>query len=210
MPDHGSHTHKPGHTAYRADHPATAKRAVYLAGPGVFRPDARAHGAALVDACARAGLRGLYPLDAELDPQAHASPSAHATAIARANMGLIRQSCAVIADLTPFRGPNVDDGTAFEIGYAHALGLPVFGYACTATPMASYPERVLACGGSLDRAELDGRATLVDGDGLVVEDFGLPVNLMIATLLGDCGTIFSSAQAAIMALASHLAAHPTP
>ena len=205
MPDPKAHAHTP----HLTHHGAAATRAVYLAGPGVFRPDARMHGVELVAACARAGLRGLYPLDAELEPQAHASPTAHATAIARANMALIRQSCAVIADLTPFRGPNVDDGTAFEIGYAHALGLPIFGYACTATPMASYPERVLACGGSLERAVLDNRATLVDEAGMVVEDFGLPVNLMIATVLGDCGTIFSSAQAAIMALAAHLSAAPT-
>ncbi|MFT9361396.1 nucleoside 2-deoxyribosyltransferase [Acetobacter okinawensis] len=203
MPDHGPHRRQ-------TEQPTTALPAVYLAGPGVFRPDARAHGAALVASCARAGLRGLYPLDADLNPQAHASPTALATAIARANMALIRQSCAVIADLTPFRGPNVDDGTAFEIGYAHALGLPVFGYASTATPMASYPERVLACGGSMDRVMRDGHATLVDDNGMVVEDFGLPVNLMIATVLGDCGTIFSSAQAAIMALAASLAAQRTP
>ncbi|MFT8418136.1 MAG: nucleoside 2-deoxyribosyltransferase, partial [Acetobacter sp.] len=202
-------------SATRPQHPATDRHAtpelaVYLAGPGVFRQDARAHGAQLVAACARAGLHGLYPLDAELDPHAYASPPTLAAAIARANMELIRRSHAVIADLTPFRGPNVDDGTAFEIGYAHALGLPVFGYACMPTPATSYPERVRACGGRMDMITLDNRPTLVDEAGMMVEDFGLPVNLMIATVLCDCGTVFSSAQAAIMAAAAHLQAPNTP
>ncbi|WP_338332249.1 nucleoside 2-deoxyribosyltransferase [Acetobacter sp. LMG 32666] len=195
-------------TGLRPQQPTTPEHAVYLAGPGVFAQDARAQGALLVAACARMGLRGLYPLDAELDPQAHASPPALARAIAHANMGLIRQSHAVIADLSPFRGPNVDDGTAFEIGYAHALGLPVFGYAHTATPMAAYPERVLACGGNLSTLMLENRATLVDENKMTVEDFGLPVNLMIATVLSDSGTIFSSAQAAIAAAAAHLLGQP--
>lgn len=192
------------HAGTRPDQSTTSEPAVYLAGPGVFALDARAQGAQLVAACTRAGLRGLYPLDAALDPKAHAGPTALAAAIARANMGLIRQSRAVIADLSPFRGPNVDDGTAFEIGYAHALGLPVFGYASTTTPMAAYPERVLASGESMSTVMLDNRTTLVDAHNMTVEDFGLPVNLMIATVLADSGTVFSSAQGAIMAAAAHL------
>lgn len=184
--------------------PAAPDHAVYLAGPGVFALDGRAQGAQLVAACARVGLRGLYPLDAELPTQPHADPATLATAIARANMGLIRQSHAVIADLAPFRGPNVDDGTAFEIGYAHALGLPIFGYACLPAPMAPYPERARSYGAHVAPLMHEGRTILVDGNKMMVEDFGLPVNLMIATVLSDSGTIFPSAQAAILAAAAHL------
>ena len=34
----------------------------------------------------------------------------------------------VIANMTPFRGPSMDVGTAVELGYSFARGLPVFGY----------------------------------------------------------------------------------
>lgn len=192
MPDH------------QTDHPATQEHAVYLAGPGVFRQNARAHGAHLVAACTHAGLKGLYPLDAELDAQAYPTPPAFAAAIAQANMGLIRRCQGVIADLSPFRGPNVDDGTAFEIGYAHALGLPVFGYVEAGSHTALYPDRVRASGAAVTSVMADNHAILVDEDGLVVEDFGLPVNLMIATVLSASGTIFPSAEGAIAAAAAHL------
>lgn len=184
--------------------------AVYLAGPDVFRQNAVEHGAQLVATCAQAGLRGLYPLDAELGAHTHDSPSTLAAAIASANMGLIRQSCAVIADLSPFRGPNVDDGTAFEIGYAHALGLPIFGYVCTGAHAAPYPERVRASGETLTTITHDNRPTLVDETGMMVEDFGLPVNLMIATILHEPGHIFTSATAAIAAAATHLRSQNRP
>jgi nucleoside 2-deoxyribosyltransferase len=34
----------------------------------------------------------------------------------------------IIANLTPFRGACIDDGTAFEIGYGFSQGLKVCGY----------------------------------------------------------------------------------
>lgn len=49
--------------------------------------------------------------------------------------------------------------------------------------MAAYPERVLASGESMSTVMLDNRTTLVDAHNMTVEDFGLPVNLMIATVL---------------------------
>jgi hypothetical protein len=64
------------------------------------------------------------------------------------------------------------------------------GYASTTTPMAAYPERVLASGESMSTVMLDNRTTLVDAHNMTVEDFGLPVNLMIATVLADSGTVF--------------------
>lgn len=188
------------------DQHAVQGPAVYLAGPDVFRQNGREHGAHLVTDCALAGLNGLYPLDTQLDPQAYATTQAFAAAIAHTNMDLIARSQAVIANLSPFRGPNVDDGTAFEIGYAHARGLPIFGYVCTNAPTVPYRDRVKDCGGTLTRITVDHRPTWVDEHGLVVEEFGLPVNLMIATVLYGSGTIFSSAHAAITAAAEHLLA----
>jgi nucleoside 2-deoxyribosyltransferase len=98
---------------------------VYLAGPGVFREDAASYGKMLRKKCNRAGLDGCYPLDADITPDA---PLATARAIYRANVALIDAASAIIADISPFRGPNMDQGTAWEIGYGIAKDLPVFAW----------------------------------------------------------------------------------
>lgn len=154
---------------------------IYLAGPEVFLPDAVAIGAAKKDICARHGLTGLFPLDNVLD-LAGLSPPDAGRAIFRANVALMRAADAVIANLTPFRGPGCDPGTAFEVGFMHALGKPVFAYANTAL---SHADRVAAFyGGTLER-RADGR--LVDPEGLEVEDFGLTDNLMLDGAALDSG-----------------------
>jgi hypothetical protein len=76
----------------------------------------------------------------------------------------------VLANLNPFRGAEPDSGTCVEIGYALALGKPVIGYAADLRPLR---ERLHASGPGAD-----GRYR--DGAGMVVEDFGLPLNLMLA------------------------------
>ena len=137
---------------------------VYLAGPDVFLPDPATRFDAMKALCARHGLLGISPLD--VPPGEVPFPDAHA--IARRNEAHIRRCDAVLANLTPFRGPGADPGTVYEIGYARALGRPVFGYACVA---ADYAARVRAMPGSV---------TARDADGMQIEDFGLYENLMIS------------------------------
>nr|BFD64799.1 hypothetical protein BdHM001_34800 [Bdellovibrio sp. HM001] len=48
--------------------------------------------------------------------------------IFRGNLAMINDCDIVIANITPFRGPSVDPGTAYEIGAAFALGKPIFYY----------------------------------------------------------------------------------
>jgi len=146
---------------------------VYLAGPDVFFPDAPARGRALKAICAEHGLLGLFPLDGEVPGQPDAA------SIAAANEALIRSSDAVIANLSPFRGASADSGTAFEVGFARALGKPVFGYTLDPRP---YEDR---CAAPPVNAAPDRAGTLRDADGLEVERFGLAENLMIA-----CGLAF--------------------
>ena len=100
---------------------------VYLAGPEVFLPDARAIGAQKCRLAAEAGLEGAFPLDAQLNLD-RLPPSEQARRISVANEGLMRSCDALIANLTPFRGVSADSGTAFEVGFMRALGRPVFGY----------------------------------------------------------------------------------
>jgi nucleoside 2-deoxyribosyltransferase len=52
-------------------------------------------------------------------------PANDAATIYRENTKRIRTADAVVADISPFRGPHMDVGRAMEIGYAAALGKPV-------------------------------------------------------------------------------------
>lgn len=130
---------------------------VYLAGPEVFWPDPERAGRTKKAVCAAHGLRALYPMDTALDLDG-LDPAGQAAAIFHANVALMEQADALIANLTPFRGPGCDPGTAFEVGFMHAQGKPVFAY-------------------STDARDYAGR---VRPDGMVIEDFGLPENLMLA------------------------------
>lgn len=97
-------------------------RRVYLAGPEVFLPDAAAIGERKKTLCERHGLTGLWPGDAvaglEDDP----------AAMFDALVVMLDAADALIANVTPWRGINADAGTAFEMGYLYARGVPVHAY----------------------------------------------------------------------------------
>lgn len=123
---------------------------VYLAGFEVFAPDAKEIGERLKELCRKYGFEGLYPLDNECE---------NAKEIYEGNIALIQSADFVIANVNAFRGFEPDSGTAFEIGYAAALGKKVAAYLTQTRPMVEW---------------------VVDNNGYSVEDFGYPVNLMIA------------------------------
>jgi nucleoside 2-deoxyribosyltransferase len=147
---------------------------VYLAGPDVFLPEPHARGAALKRICARYGLTGVFPmdpLDAEPDDWAG---FAEPVRIALRNEAHIRGADALIANLTPFRGPSADVGTVFELGFMRALGRPVFGWS---TGHADFSARTRAFLGETVRPAEDG--VWRDHEGLALESFGCLDNLMI-------------------------------
>jgi len=138
---------------------------LYIAGPDVFRQDAAAWAEATRALCRGFGHQALIPLD---------GVETTAPGICHANFDLIRSADAVLANLNPFRGCEPDSGTCVEVGFALALNKPVVGYVASGETTVA---RVAAiAGGSL--AKCNGRP--VDADGLYVEDFGLPLNLMLA------------------------------
>jgi nucleoside 2-deoxyribosyltransferase len=108
----------------------------YLAGPDVFLPAPLKFAQRKKDLCSRYGIEGVFPLDAVVDLDG-AAPSEAALRISRANEGLIRTCQLVIAHITPFRGPSADVGTAYEIGFARALGLAIFAYSNVSKDFAS-------------------------------------------------------------------------
>ncbi len=155
---------------------------VYLAGPDVFLPDPLARGAALKAVCAAHGLTGIFPLD-PLDGEPEAwSALPEWRRIALRNEAHIRGAAALIANLTPFRGPSADPGTVFELGFMRALGRPVFGWSGDGRPFA---QRTLAWTGGAARA--DGQGGWRDDDGMAVESFGCVDNLMIDGAIAASG-----------------------
>jgi len=170
---------------------ARSALSVYLAGPGVFRRDADAYGARLKALCLANGLQPLWPLD----NHAEGEPAAMARMLAEKNCAMIRACDAVIADISPFRGPNMDPGTAFEIGYALARDKPVFLYSHSRHTLFART----AANADLSR---DAAGKSFDVDDMQVEDFGLTENLMIAASVGD---IHDSVDAAIAACVASLA-----
>lgn len=146
---------------------------IYLAGPDVFLPDAAAIAAAKKAICARHGAIGIFPTDPVEDAVAHDAPDL-AYRLYRQNEAHIRGADALIANLTPFRGPSADAGTVYELGFMRGLGRPVFGY--TNTDLA-FTARTLAFLGKAATTGADGLPA--DAEGLWLEDHGLQDNLMI-------------------------------
>ena len=145
---------------------------VYLAGPDVFLPDPVARGARLKETCARHGLEGIYPLDPVADDPEWAGWSL-ARKIAAKNVRHMLGCDAIVANLTPFRGPSADAGTVFELGFMAARG-PAFGWSNVGEDFAT---RTLAFLGT--SATLDPERGWIDGHGMAVEAFGCADNLML-------------------------------
>ena len=155
---------------------------IYLAGPDVFLPDAVEIGRKKVAICARHGAAGLYPLDnAIVREVAGASMQ-----IFRANEAMMDEADAIIANLTPFRGPGADAGTVYELGYMAARKKLCLGYS---NDPAVYADRVRRYTAVTTR---DGQ--LIDADGLAVEDFGLSDNLMMIHALDLYGCALITPQ----------------
>lgn len=144
---------------------------IYLCGPEVFLPNASEVLARKMEICRAIGWDGLSPLDNEI-PQQALTTHQKARAIYQGNLDMMRQADAVIANITPFRGPHMDPGTAFEIGFMVALGKPVMLYTQQAQSLL---RRVEDWSGVLKHANDAYR----DHNGHAVENFGLLENLMI-------------------------------
>ena len=141
---------------------------VYLAGPDVFLPDPLEVGRRKVAICTQYGLRGLYPLDNTIDLASHTA----SLDIFRGNEAMMDAADAIIANLTPFRGPGADAGTVYELGYMAGRGKLCLGYCNDPELYAGRVARFTTVTSASDKR-------LVDADGLTVEDFGLADNLMM-------------------------------
>lgn len=150
----------------------TVKR-IYLAGPEVFLRNAKEIGEQKKALCRKYGFEGVFPLDNEVDGK-NKSPRELGLCISAFNEDLIRSCDLVIANITPFRSPSADVGTAYEMGFAHALGKKVFAYT---NIVEQFTERTIkALNYEVNRSS-DGK--LRDAQGMFIEEVDLTDNLML-------------------------------
>jgi nucleoside 2-deoxyribosyltransferase len=134
----------------------------------VFLPDAVDIGRRKAAICARHGVTGLYPFDNAVD---RSSGDASLT-IFKGNEAMMEAADTIIANLTPFRGPSADVGTVYELGYMTGRGKLCLAYNNDPSPYSQRVARLYDV-----KTSLNGHLT--DPEGLTVEDFGLPDNLMM-------------------------------
>lgn len=167
---------------------------IYCAGGDVFLPESereavfdnmRALARQLSDDGTQFQL--LIPIDNEIEllPDTDAaSKHRNALCIRLANEAMIARCDALIANLSPFRGNEPDCGTAYECGFARALGKPVLNYTDNCSEQtARY--RDFDFGAKAN----DGRYAYTE-----IEDFALPFNLM---MYGDDYPVFTDFESAL-------------
>ncbi len=149
-------------------------KTLYLAGPDASYPDAAELIVRKRALCADSGLSSRIAAD-DVDANAPAG-ELRARAIYAGGLANLRACDALIANLTPWRGPGCDPATAFEVGFASALGKPVLAYMNLDDEAdADYRSRVEAWVG----ASPDAQGVWRDANDCAVEDLDLPENAML-------------------------------
>ncbi|WMJ73852.1 nucleoside 2-deoxyribosyltransferase [Cytophagaceae bacterium ABcell3] len=145
---------------------------IYLAGPDVFRGNAKAHFERMKVACEAHGHEALIPLDNEVDMSK--DRKIISASIFKGNINMMDKADVIIANIEPFRGACMDDGTAFEIGYCYAKGKKILAYTtCVDLDLPTITSRMFDMSKQPDYTE--------------IEDFGSCVNLMISNAVEAIG-----------------------
>jgi nucleoside 2-deoxyribosyltransferase len=156
---------------------------IYLAGPDVFRQDAIKYFEELKAICHKYGFVGCAPLDNTIEiPAYKLGTQDHSRAIFLANVNLIKECDVILANIEPFRGACIDDGTAWEIGCGYALGKKIWGYSSLSNLSLKAVTNIMF---DINRQE----------EYPIVEDFNNPVNLMISdSIKKSGGDIFKTVE----------------
>lgn len=146
---------------------------IYLAGFDVFYKDAKERFEKMRKLCKLAGYEALIPLDNDITEGLGIS-----NRIYKANIAMIEQADGIIANLNAFRGKEPDSGTVFEVGYGVAKNKKIVGY----TSIEDWKTHIIGDQKSqvLTRGLFDSMFNQQPVDEFNVEDFGLPLNLMLA------------------------------
>jgi nucleoside 2-deoxyribosyltransferase len=149
---------------------------IYLAGPDVFLPDPLKIAEAKKKICANYGFMGIFPLDNVLD-LSNLTPFESGVRIYQNNIKLMDNCDLIVANMTPFRGPSMDVGTAFELGYMAAQGKPIFAYT---NDNRLYSDRVTKITSNLD------------DKGMSIEVFQMHDNLMLEGVIVTSGGVLTT------------------
>jgi nucleoside 2-deoxyribosyltransferase len=213
-------------TLARAIHPDTAdaprekpapRKALYFADNMRYSPgdDAEQWRGIVNAACARYGFETEWPSEHFLFPdlkllrsvRGKYDPDAVREALVKCPFVKIPPSIAVVAEITPFRGPHLNPVVAFEMGIAATLDLPIFAWTTATYP--AYPGAKVAlrpqllqdriwCG---DEADVDGHWYDMRFGCELVENFDLVETAVIA---GNFVTLSTSVEQAIASCAEYL------
>jgi nucleoside 2-deoxyribosyltransferase len=190
---------------------------VYLAGPDVFRPDAHVAGLSKKETIKKVSdrnewpftLEGLYPLDNEISNFGNNRDTG--LKIYHENIKLMEQADFIAANMVRFRGPSMDTGTAFEMGYMTKADKPVFAY-YDAKPFYGEAETALTYHHRMQKyypEMVDPSNLTQDVNGLSIENFDMHDNLMMIGALS--GTKYkgmeSSFEAVIQNIGDHIMEH---
>jgi nucleoside 2-deoxyribosyltransferase len=193
----------------------TPRRIIYFADNMRYSPgaDADKWRETVQSVCARYELEAAWPSEHFLFPNLELlckvggkyNPDAVREGLAKSPFVNIPTSIAVVAEISPFRGPHLNPVIAFEMGIAAALYLPIFAWTA-----ATYPAYVGAKNSKRPRLlqdrvwcgeEADEDGHWYDEQGHLVENFGMVEHAMIA---GNILSLSLSVEAAIASCARYL------
>jgi nucleoside 2-deoxyribosyltransferase len=149
---------------------------IYIAGPDIYHPQNLEIAESKKSICARYGLDAVLATDFLAGVQ-FVGKAADAAPLFRERLKIIRGCDALIADMTPFRGPGMDPACALEMGIMAGLDRPVVGYTLDPTP---YADRMSRLHVEIDESLTRVGPRLVAPSGMVIEDFSLPDAVMTA------------------------------
>lgn len=184
---------------------------VYLAGPEVFLSDPIKAGEdkkALIQNLNESEawpftLIGLYPMDNEI-PDFKAN-SETGMRIYHANLELMNKADFIAANMVRFRGPSMDVGTAFEMGYMAGAGKPVFAYYDAVPFYGAAEEANLYNNRVKEHWGLSETDASLDKDGIHIENFAMTDNLMMVGSHIDTGySVSEDFEKAIFNIADYL------
>lgn len=197
--------------------PPTPEIHAYLAGPDVFYPDSDRRGAEKKAALSTLGITGHYPLDNEVSMLEGETPAQFGRRIGALNEQMMLNCCkpgqvgVILVNMTPWHGPSMDVGTAFEAGFMSALAktrpnVVIVGYYENDKVEKSFFQR---CVDHFNGKIRDGIKRMgghevpvkLDPHGNSVENFGLEDNLMIPNAIHQTGgaVCYSFEEAAALA-----------
>ena len=152
---------------------------IYLSGPDIFHFKAAEIDTNKKAICERYGLEGVSQLDIGEDRKFNGDAS-QATKIYNQIRDLIQSCDLLVANISPFRGPSLEVGTALEIGMMLGFGKPVVGYSLNDK---NYAERLMSLHNVFELPLNEEGKNLEAPDGLLVENFNLAEGALISGAL---------------------------